>query len=237
MMSPQIDPNGSRAASGSPDWESSLRSEAETLSHDRVGQRGQGVAGTGVAPRERILQAFAERVRTGGIRSVVMGDLARELGMSKKTLYQHFESKDALVRATVERWLERLHVRAATPEAPLDDVVGLVRWGTDMWVRQQTDFSIEFWRDVRVDHPQTWQILQAGRSAGPSMHEAVGKRMRSDIPVPVIVELYFAAIRHFNDPAVCERIGVDRHEAVLAAVDVWTRGALRPTADDERQDH
>lgn len=201
------------------------------MSRNRLGQRGQGVAGTGIAPRERILQAFAERARNGGIRSVVMGDLARELGMSKKTLYQHFESKDALVRATVERWLERLKDRVASPEPPLDDVVGLVRWGTEMWVREQTDFSVEFWRDVRVDHPETWQILQAGRNAGPSMQEAVGKRLRADIPVPVIVELYFATIRHFNDPEVCKRIGVERHEAVLAAIDVWTCGALKPAGD------
>lgn len=203
------------------------------MSQDRDGQRGQGVAGTGIAPRERILRAFAERARTGGIRSVVMGDLARELGMSKKTLYQHFESKDALVRATVERWLERLRTRAAAPDAPLDDVVELVRWGTDMWLREQKDFSIEFWRDLRLDHPETWQILQEGRNAGASMQEAVGKRLRADIPSAVVVELYFAAVRHFNDPAVCERIGVDRHEAVLAAIDVWTRGALRPPVDGE----
>lgn len=37
-----------------------------------------------------------------GIKSMSMDDIARSLGMSKKTLYQHFEDKDALIQAAVE---------------------------------------------------------------------------------------------------------------------------------------
>jgi AcrR family transcriptional regulator len=36
-----------------------------------------------------------------GIRSVSMDDLARHLGMSKKTIYQYFENKDNLVSAMI----------------------------------------------------------------------------------------------------------------------------------------
>ena len=37
-----------------------------------------------------------------GIRSVSMDDIANGLGMSKKTLYQHFADKDELVMAVVD---------------------------------------------------------------------------------------------------------------------------------------
>ncbi|MBK8568444.1 MAG: helix-turn-helix transcriptional regulator [Saprospiraceae bacterium] len=36
-----------------------------------------------------------------------MGDISRELGMSKKTLYQHFENKDSLIEAVVNSHCER----------------------------------------------------------------------------------------------------------------------------------
>ncbi|MFO1500152.1 MAG: helix-turn-helix domain-containing protein [Verrucomicrobiota bacterium] len=36
-----------------------------------------------------------------GFRTVTMDDLAAELGVSKKTLYAHFPSKDALVEAVI----------------------------------------------------------------------------------------------------------------------------------------
>lgn len=40
-----------------------------------------------------------------GIRSVTMDDIARELGMSKKTLYQAFENKQAIVEAFATQFL------------------------------------------------------------------------------------------------------------------------------------
>jgi len=38
-----------------------------------------------------------------GIRSITVDDIARELAVSKKTIYQHFKDKDELVKQMVER--------------------------------------------------------------------------------------------------------------------------------------
>lgn len=53
-------------------------------------------------PRDRILEKANALFMQYGIRSVSMDDIANGLGMSKKTLYQHFADKDALVAAVVE---------------------------------------------------------------------------------------------------------------------------------------
>ena len=42
-----------------------------------------------------------------GVKSVTMDDVSRELGISKKTLYQHFENKDSLVEAVISTHVER----------------------------------------------------------------------------------------------------------------------------------
>ena len=42
-----------------------------------------------------------------GVKSVTMDDISRELGISKKTLYQHFENKDSLIEAVVGTHCER----------------------------------------------------------------------------------------------------------------------------------
>lgn len=51
-------------------------------------------------------QEIVEKVRTlyhkYGIRSVTMDDVVREMGISKKTLYQYFTDKTALVQAVVD---------------------------------------------------------------------------------------------------------------------------------------
>ncbi|MEO6611587.1 MAG: TetR/AcrR family transcriptional regulator [Chitinophagaceae bacterium] len=53
-------------------------------------------------PKERILIKAEELFMQYGIRSVSMDDIANNLGMSKKTLYQYFADKDELVEAVVE---------------------------------------------------------------------------------------------------------------------------------------
>ena len=47
--------------------------------------------------RERILKTAEELFMKFGIRSVTMDEIASELGISKKTIYMHFEDKDAIV--------------------------------------------------------------------------------------------------------------------------------------------
>lgn len=41
-----------------------------------------------------------------GVRSVSMDDIAREIGISKKTLYQHFENKDMLVEEVISNHID-----------------------------------------------------------------------------------------------------------------------------------
>ena len=53
-------------------------------------------------PKERIAVKAEELFMQFGIRSVSMDDIANNLGMSKKTLYQYFADKDELVEAVVD---------------------------------------------------------------------------------------------------------------------------------------
>lgn len=58
--------------------------------------------------RENIIQAASEKMRLLGIRSVSIDDICSELGMSKKTFYVYFETKDALIDALLRRREEAL---------------------------------------------------------------------------------------------------------------------------------
>jgi len=53
-------------------------------------------------PKERILVKTHELFNRYGIRSVSMDDIATQLGMSKKTLYQYYADKDELVNAVFD---------------------------------------------------------------------------------------------------------------------------------------
>ena len=52
--------------------------------------------------KEEILKTAADLFLTYGFKSVTMDEIANALGMSKKTLYQHFENKTQLVEETTQ---------------------------------------------------------------------------------------------------------------------------------------
>lgn len=54
----------------------------------------------------KILQGAEALFMRYGFRSITMDDISRELGISKKTLYQYFTDKNDLVNQTVENHLE-----------------------------------------------------------------------------------------------------------------------------------
>ncbi|WP_119422069.1 TetR/AcrR family transcriptional regulator [Desertibaculum subflavum] len=65
--------------------------------------------------RERILDT-ADRLFYGrGIRAVGVDTVAAEIGISKRTLYNYFPSKDALIAAYLERRCNRLPITDAPP--------------------------------------------------------------------------------------------------------------------------
>lgn len=56
--------------------------------------------------KSRILEKGAELFFRFGVKTVTMDTIATDLGISKKTIYQHFPDKDSMVLQVVESFLE-----------------------------------------------------------------------------------------------------------------------------------
>jgi len=57
--------------------------------------------------KERILAKAADLFMRYGIRSITMDEIAAQLGISKKTIYQFFTDKDDMVQAVIDLEIER----------------------------------------------------------------------------------------------------------------------------------
>ena len=56
-----------------------------------------------IAMKDRILETADRLFYLQGIRAIGVDTIAAEIGISKRTLYNHFPSKDALISAYLER--------------------------------------------------------------------------------------------------------------------------------------
>jgi AcrR family transcriptional regulator len=71
--------------------------------------------------KERILETADRLFYLRGIRAVGVDTVAAEIGISKRTLYNHFPSKDELIAA----YLERRFTRApASDKPPVEQILG-----------------------------------------------------------------------------------------------------------------
>jgi AcrR family transcriptional regulator len=70
---------------------------------------------------ERILETADRLFYTRGIRAVGVDTIAAEIGISKRTLYNHFPSKDALIAAYLKGRFTR---SPASDKPPLEQILG-----------------------------------------------------------------------------------------------------------------
>ena len=73
------------------------------------------------AMKERILETADRLFYLQGIRAVGVDTIAAEIGISKRTLYNHFPSKDALISAYLAR---RFVAPRASDKSPVEQILG-----------------------------------------------------------------------------------------------------------------
>lgn len=178
------------------------------------------------SPQARILALFSERARNG-VHDVVMAELARDLRMSKRTIYTHFPSKAALIEQLLDAWATKTEEQSAARWSSDETCVqSLKRWA-DEWSKGVGLYSQRFWDEVRDCCPDAFARYRTRMDAlRAHSHERMKFWLRPGLNPGVALELLFAAIRTAMDPLICDRHNVTRSDALDSLVEVWARGAL-----------
>lgn len=110
--------------------------------------------------QEKWLKRIAELFMRLGIKSLTMDDVARELGISKKTLYQFVESKDDLVNKVIELHLAdecgRSEQIAQRAQDALDELLIVIRENIGDMQRMKANIVFE----LQKYHRDAWELLQ-----------------------------------------------------------------------------
>jgi AcrR family transcriptional regulator len=107
--------------------------------------------------KKKIVDSAFELFKKYGIRSVTMDDIARHLGMSKKTIYQSFSEKDEIVLAVTKMhecmWEERATHLAQTSDNAIEELLKFSMVFRDQM--RQMNPSLMF--DLFKYHREAWQ--------------------------------------------------------------------------------
>ena len=185
--------------------------------------------------RSHIIKTAGELFFRLGIRSVSIDDICRELGMSKKTFYVYFESKDALIEQMLQanldymagkmeelvamkdfRQLVRVFIKRQ--EAEKNDVRRVPQLVYDLkkyYPRQFADFQVKCFETQKR---YIMRFLEMGVQEG---------MVRADLDIELTAVLFAKihgdAIRDFE---VIEAHNHNMHRLAHTAMDIFVRGVL-----------
>lgn len=159
--------------------------------------------------KNRIIETAEKRFLQYGFRKVTMGDIAFDLGISKKTLYKHFKSKIAIATAVVnilhkdiDDMLSELLNETPDPVERFKKVITGVS-------QRITKTGSLFLNDIKKDVPDLWVRTEEFREKEIFEHiegilkEGIRKgRIRKEINTKIAVLAYLGAIRMVIQPEV-----------------------------------
>jgi AcrR family transcriptional regulator len=189
--------------------------------------------------KDKIVSGAADMFMRYGVRSVTMDDVARELGMSKKTLYQSFENKDQLVMDTCRMHISQemdafgtIHNSAENAIDELHQLTSCMRLSM-----QKINPSLLF--DLQKYHPDAWQIFldfkfnfiqnQVKENLERGIEEGFYRR---EINADIMAKMRMEQVQTVFDPKVFPASTYDLIEVQMAVLDHFIHGLLSEQGRD-----
>ncbi len=113
-----------------------------------------------IGQTERIIQGGEELFMQKGIKSVTMDDIAKHLGMSKKTIYNFFSDKNELVNALVKKKLNedecQIHTIIEDSANVIEEMINMMKCSEEIFSRINPIVI----HDLQKYHTEAWTEFQ-----------------------------------------------------------------------------
>jgi AcrR family transcriptional regulator len=183
--------------------------------------------------RAQIVAAARRHFMAHGFRGVTMDDLAAELGMSKKTFYAHFESKQALVEAVLQEKLAQANADFGRIVSGDQDFPDMIHELLACVQRHAGEIQPSFVRDMSRETPEMFKMVEVRRQEMIQRHFgtifAKGRKLgaiRKDIPIELITEILVGATRAVANPAKVQEMNQTPKSVLSAIITIVLEGAL-----------
>lgn len=141
-----------------------------------------------------------------GIKSLTMDDVSRELGISKKTLYQFVDSKDDLVNKVLERHIEEEKSTCAHLAVGAGNAIEEMFMVIESNAQQLQQMKANVVYDLQKYHREGWEKIQSYQRGflydivRTNLERGVREGLyRSDFDIDVTAKMHIALSFHLFD--------------------------------------
>lgn len=183
--------------------------------------------------RGRIIRGASSRFLAHGFSRVTMDRLAADLGVSKKTLYRHFASKEALLYEVVTGFLAETSASVKAIIGRGGDVRGRLAALMNFLSRRLSGVSPVFFEELERHTPEMWQEVQEFRRRQIvrnilKLYRA-GRRhgVFSPYPAPQLtVQLFLSTVEGVMNPRVLSRLPYPPAQVMRAIITIFLFGTV-----------
>jgi AcrR family transcriptional regulator len=188
--------------------------------------------------KQRIAALAKDKFSRQGYSGVKTSDLAEELGISKRTLYQHFSSKRELFDYVVDCEFDHVKSEMQAMRTRLEDYESLDFIGelSRLWKRMtesSTTFTKEFHSDLKKNLPETYERIHQFRREQiqnnfKKIHEIGVKKgyIKGHINQHILYQMHKICIEELLNPENMEKLPCTVREVMSSIFEVLLFGAL-----------
>jgi AcrR family transcriptional regulator len=190
--------------------------------------------------RNRIIATAKEEFFKFGFSKVTIDEIASKMGMSKKTIYKYFDSKEAIVQEVTKVTLNDMV--SCCEEISQNNAVDFVEKLRQMMTHvalQYSKLGKPLLEDLQKNAPQVWKQIsefrreRINKDFGNLLREGMQKGMfRSDIDEQLILLIYSNAVQTIINPETLMNLPFTATQVFDAIVKVIYEGIL---TDDAKQ--
>lgn len=184
--------------------------------------------------QKRILNEAREQFFKFGYSRITMDDLASSIGISKKTLYKHFRSKEELIKAAIGDLMQQaFQYIAGTIHNPDIEYLERLKLLIMFIGNLAAKIGTEPVQDLQREVPHIWNEFQEKRERFMLAHfrefirEGVEKGIiRSDVNQEIILLIFVNSVRTVITPKVISEMPLSLKEVFDAIIKVIYNGIL-----------
>ena len=184
--------------------------------------------------KERIISAAEILFMRYGVRSVTMDDIAKELGISKKTIYIHFADKNTIVRevtsARLAKEREMVSELHKVSMNPIEEIIVSMKLLRDL----SSEVNPIIFFDLKKYHPESWALYKQHKEffrevVKRNLHKGIELNYyRPDIVPEILARLRIECVEMAFDPEIFPSNTFNLVDVQLQFIDHFLKGILTP---------
>jgi AcrR family transcriptional regulator len=185
-----------------------------------------------IPEREKILIFTQEKFFREGFNRTTIEEIARELNISKNTIYKYFPGKEELLKACIFGLIEKSKIKVDTVINSRSNAIEKLLAILGILSNTIMNFSEKFLRDIQIQTPAIWEQIDEIRkkfmfaNIMKIVEQGKKEKLFMDFPTELVLTVFVTSVRAVVNPSFLLNMNYTASDAINTTFRILIRGIL-----------